>query len=224
MGINNFRIFFCAPPRKPTKTLENIDEMPLFIQVQTVFFSLSLHLVCRRRGKKLISRLKAFITQIAYVSTDIKERIDNIETLTMLTKNQLVEQPPSSTAAAKAAQTPAPKPNSILANNAREYGNNNSLTGADNHLKANNTTYKPIKNVKLYDVDVSSTSSITTYFAVIYGNKCEKMKNVENLFGVVGPILIKLESLVLSTSMGKLNNMHLYYDFWKNQLSQLLFR
>lgn len=156
----------------------------------------------------MISRLEAFITQIAYVSDNIKGRIDKAETLTMLTKNQLVEESPNQS------QMSNKMPNSILVN------------GKNSHLTANNVALKPIKNVSLntIDADECAIPSITKYFSAIYENKCKKMKSIENLFKAVGPILIKLESLVLNTSNGKLNHMHLYYDFWNNQLSQLLCR
>lgn len=89
---------------------------------------------------------------------------------------------------------------------------------------ATETEQRTMKSVTFVSDVEPYIPSIATYFCIIHDNQHRKMKNVQNLFSTVGPILIKLESLVLDTSTGELDNMRLYYNFWENQLFELLIR
>lgn len=103
--------------------------------------------------------------------------------------------------------------------------NGSSTDGQQHCLDATGTRPPEMRNVTFDDgADVQCTPSIAAYFCIIHDNQTRKMKNVEHLFRAIGPILIKLESLVLDTSTGELDNMHLYYDFWQHQLFELLIR
>lgn len=103
--------------------------------------------------------------------------------------------------------------------------NGSSADGQQHCLDATGTRPPEMRNVTFDDgADVQCTPSIAAYFCIIHDNQTRKMKNVEHLFRAIGPILIKLESLVLDTSTGELDNMHLYYDFWQHQLFELLIR
>lgn len=127
----------------------------------------------------------------------------------------------------------------------RDNGSSIANDDGDGHekhcLDANESTAQPMKSVKFAtltcaatdtdaDVDADTAAdkrhipSIAAYFSIIHDNQHRKMKNVENLFRTIGPILIKLESLVLDSSTGELDNMCLYYDFWEQQLFELLIR
>lgn len=103
--------------------------------------------------------------------------------------------------------------------------NGSSTDGQQHCLDATGTRPPEMRNVTFDDgADVQCTPSIAAYFCIIHDNQTRKMKNVVHLFRAIGPILIKLESLVLDTSTGELDNMHLYYDFWQHQLFELLIR
>lgn len=143
---------------------------------------------------------------------DIKARMNQIETLSMFTlceSDQLSNELHSIDISNR-------KLNSMLSNG----------SSTEDHRQRcldTNRSEQPIKSVT-FASDIHHIPSISTYFSNIHGIQHRKMKNVENLFNTVGPILIKLESLVLDTSTGELNNMHLYYNFWENQLFELLIR
>lgn len=123
----------------------------------------------------------------------------------------------------------------------RSNGGASTANDEDNRqqcLDTNETTIQPMKSVTFAkvtrttetdtDADVTENiqliPSIASYFSIIHDNQRRKIKNVENLFKTIGPILIKLESLVLDTSTGELDNMRLYYTYWENQLFELLIR
>lgn len=66
--------------------------------------------------------------------------------------------------------------------------------------------------------------SITAYFTIVHANQYKNMNYVGNLFKTVGPMLIKLEFLVLGTKSGELDNMCFYYSYWETQLYKLVSR
>lgn len=161
---------------------------------------------------QLISRLETFIRQIKYVSSDIKNRMNQIEILSMLT---LCEDDSISNEIHSAVNG---KLNAIHLDDATIDDDKQlqyCLDVTEHERQAKSVTFS---------CDAHHIPSIATYFSIIHDNQHRKMKNVENLFSTVGPILIKLESLVLDTNTGELDNMHLYYNFWENQLLELLIR
>lgn len=182
-----------------------------------------------------ISHLKTFIRQIKYVSSDIKARMNQIETLSMLTLcesdqlsnelhstkyfnvkfNAIHSNGSSSTAAAAA---------TVAAGKNIDVNDNDNNKGHSNCLDNATETVQRMKSVTFGSDVESSMPSIATYFSIIHDNQHKKMKSVQHLFSTIGPILIKLESLVLDTSTGELDNMRLYYNFWENQLFELLIR
>lgn len=163
---------------------------------------------------QLISHLKTFIRQIKYVSTDIKNQMNQIETLSMVT---LCESNHLSNELDSVEFGENEKLHSTITNGSSDDG--------QRHCPNVNEMEQPLKNVTFDDgADVQCTPSIASYFCIIHDNQQRKMKNVEHLFEAIGPILIKLECLVLDTSTGELDNMRLYYNFWENQLFELLIR
>lgn len=183
---------------------------------------------------QLITHLKTIIRQIKYVSSDIKVRMNQIETLSMFIMTENDDLPSDF----RSIEIPDGKSSSTRANGS-------SIANDEKHcLGANESTAQPMKSVKFASLTRAATDtdtdtavdaadaaadkrhipSIATYFSIIHDNQHRKMKSVENLFRTIGPILIKLESLVLDSSTGELDNMCLYYDFWEQQLFELLIR
>lgn len=171
---------------------------------------------------QLISSLETFIRQIKYVSSDIKTRMHQIEMLSMLTLCEN-DHLPNELCSGKFNSTPA----------------TGSSVNEHQHCLTSGVVVAATTAVAVSDVNKNeqSTKSVTfaleeqhrvpliaTYFSIIHDNQHRKMKDVENLFTAIGPILIKLESLVLDTSTGELDNMRLYYSYWENQLFELLIR
>lgn len=66
--------------------------------------------------------------------------------------------------------------------------------------------------------------SIALYFSNVRANQDKKLKIVANLLKMIGPMIMKLESLVLDAEKYDLNNVCLYYDSWETQIFNLLIR
>lgn len=60
------------------------------------------------------------------------------------------------------------------------------------------------------------------YFSKLYLVRNEKVSRMKKLLESIGPILIKLESLILGTFTGESAKMKQYYVYWEGQIFQLL--
>lgn len=155
---------------------------------------------------QLILHMKSLITQIKYVSADIKLRIEKMETYSMLTIKHMVKStaPPSQ----QVLSLKLKMPSKGLLNDGHSMDRPKSIT---NEMK----TVSFMENVIL---------PIEKYFSIIDTNKKAKIKIVESLFKSIGPILIKLESMILGTHTGDSANMKLYYNYQENELFEFLIR
>lgn len=175
---------------------------------------------------QLISSLETFIRQIKYVSSDIKTRMHQIEMLSMLTLCEN-DHLPNELCSGKFNSTPA----TGSPVNEHQHCLTSGVVGAAAAATAVavaitdvNENEQSTKSVTFALEEQHRVPLIASYFSIIHDNQHRKMKDVENLFTAIGPILIKLESLVLDTSTGELDNMRLYYSYWENELFELLIR
>lgn len=153
------------------------------------------------------------IRQIKYVSSDVGTRINKIKILSLLARSQF-----------NRSSTKAHSTQSVYKNL-----NSNALNELPTNIgkqrpKSPECGYQPNHCSFVTDIDTQFIPSITTYFSIIHANQYKSMNYVGNLFETVGPMIIKLEFFVLGTKSGELDNMCLYYSFWKNQLYKLLSR
>ncbi|XP_063229306.1 dynein axonemal heavy chain 10 [Bacillus rossius redtenbacheri] len=62
------------------------------------------------------------------------------------------------------------------------------------------------------------------FFAYMEKNRDEKMMQMVKIYGGVGPVLMKLEVLVLYTNTGTCPLMEMYYDYWEDKIFTTLVR
>lgn len=55
-------------------------------------------------------------------------------------------------------------------------------------------------------------------------NRSEQMEKIQEIYGGIGPVLTKLESIVLKTNTGKCAEMVPYYEHWENKIFVTLIR
>lgn len=80
---------------------------------------------------------------------------------------------------------------------------------------------KPVvKNVQFIVVD--TVRPCQEYFTKLDLVRNEKISRMKKLFETVGPILVKLESLILGTFTGESPKMKQYYVFWEKELFMLI--
>lgn len=149
----------------------------------------------------ILKSLTAMVAQISYISTDIKNRIIKIESYSLFTfeKNKIVE------------------------------------TTIKLDLIIKSSLQKPARSVK-HEEDEVKKKSITfpsddegllpckEYFQKLISVRDEKTGRIKKLYDSIGPILIKLESLILGTYSGESEKMILYYEHWEKEAFACLIR
>lgn len=153
------------------------------------------------------------IRQIKYVSSDIRARISKFKVLSLLARN-LSDQPSSK---------------SYFIQTSNEISNSIALDEPPTNNREQcpaSPKYEHLPNRRKFaaDIDFQPVPSITAYFTIVHVNQYKNMKYVGNLFKTVGPMLIKLEFLVLGTKTGGSDNMCFYYSYWETQLYKLVSR
>lgn len=103
-----------------------------------------------------------------------------------------------------------------LLNKDEQHSNfNETIHQNGDHVKDTKSAVRFIESTVMY---------IDDYFNAIEENKNDKMKKLKIQFESIGPILIKLETLILDTHTGDSDCMKYYYAYWEKQLFELLIR
>lgn len=84
----------------------------------------------------------------------------------------------------------------------------------------NDSNERPTKKVRIKD----HVKSCIEYFKSVERRRIEKATQIQMLYDSIGPLLIKLESLVLGTSTGLSDKMKIYYKFWEKQAFDCILR
>ena len=151
---------------------------------------------------KQLKQLKSKVAQIALVTLDIRTRLEQIETFSLLKLDRTMEQV-------------VEKSKIILKVSATlEVMGQNELPDVN----------RPPSKERGVTFSQSHTHPIREFFRAIANNKNDKIKKIQKLFESTGPLLIKLESLILGTYTGESPKMKLYYAAWEKQMFEILIR
>jgi dynein heavy chain len=70
----------------------------------------------------------------------------------------------------------------------------------------------------------SGTPDIKTYFEVVEANRARDIELLARKYRAMGPLLTKLEGLVVSTNTGRAERMANYYKYWEKQVYEAVVR
>lgn len=79
------------------------------------------------------------------------------------------------------------------------------------------------KTVRIVEKD-DSIKPCLEYFACLELERNVKTDKIQKLYDSIGPIMIKLESLILGTFTGESDKMKLYYSHWEKEMFTSLMR
>lgn len=158
------------------------------------------------------------VAQIGLVSSDIRAHIEKIEAFSLL---RLESNEPVTTTAATGKRESCvrfvmPRRSTIAIEEA-------ALVAATTPADATVNRHKSDAGVNVTFAE-DATLPIREYFHSVDQQRNEKVRKIKELFESIGPILIKLESLILGTFTGESSKMKLCYAYWEKELFKLLIR
>lgn len=151
----------------------------------------------------ILKSLTAMVAQISYISTDIKNRIIKIESYSLFTFENK-----------KVVETTI-KFDLIIKSSLQKSTASNSVKHEDDSVKKKSISFPS---------DDEGLLPCKEYFQKLISIRDEKTGRIKKLYDSIGPILIKLESLILGTYSGESDKMILYYEHWEKEAFACLIR
>lgn len=152
----------------------------------------------------LMRKLQSIVSQINYIRDDIRKRIDQIKTFNIF----VIEDSDSAT-------------ESIILFDEAESANTNGEKAE--HAETENKV--EIIRIKESTESIQSHKRecgtgiyhCQSYMERLEQARTEKCSHMKRIYDSLGPVLIKLESLVLGTFTGRSEKMRDYYVFWEEE-------
>ncbi|XP_058811885.1 dynein axonemal heavy chain 10 isoform X1 [Topomyia yanbarensis] len=195
------------------------------------------------RCQQFMKSLSSLVSQIGHISSDIKSRIDKLESFAMFEFDPVAgktkEKRPAATeivlkTPSRGVKEHTHPPHHHHHHHHHHHQHHSSHThqqdptedGADDQLEAaaaaaERTGGKPRKPKRVSIWEMSRDDGVKPcrdYFQALELERTAKTTRLVKLYDSIGPILIKLESLVLGTYTGECRELKFYYNYWEKQI------
>lgn len=158
--------------------------------------------------EKLLKSLSAIVVQIGIMGRDIREKVNNLESYS------LFECDKNSSARGVGDDKTMP----VILKSSKLGKSSETPDDLDN------TNSRPKKkSVRIIDRD-DSIRPCLEYFKNLELERNEKTNKIQKLHDSIGPIMIKLESLILGSFTGESDKMSFYYTHWEKEMFSALMR
>ena len=157
--------------------------------------------------EKLLKSLSAIVVQIGIMGRDIRTKVNKLESYSLfesekgstkgLSDDKLLPMILKSSKYGKSSETP------------------------DNLESTEARSRK--KSVRIIDRD-DSVKPCLDYFKNLELERNEKTNKIQKLYDSIGPIMVKLESLILGSFTGESEKMSFYYTHWEKEMFSALMR
>lgn len=148
----------------------------------------------------LLRKLQSIVSQINHIRDDIRNRIDQIKTFNIFSLEDIES------------KTEAIDPDNLIEPFEKIGGSQNPTKVQIIRIQESSETlmsHKPECGTGIYHCQV--------YMERLEQSRTEKCSLMKRIYDSLGPVLIKLESLVLGTFTGRSEKMREYYVFWEEQ-------
>lgn len=159
--------------------------------------------------EKLLRTLSAIVVQINNMGRDIRVKVNKLESFSLF---ETGKDSAKGLNDEKATTLPVILKSSKLGK---------SSETPDNLDNVEAKTRK--KSVRIIDRD-DSIKPCVEYFKSVELERNEKTNRIQKLYDSVGPIMIKLESLILGSFTGESDKMSFYYTHWEKEMFTALMR
>lgn len=172
---------------------------------------------------KLLKRLISMVGQIHNIGNDIRNRINRLKSSSLFVfdheENDVTVQSMAGIGGGGGVRKSILKPSSTPPQRVIELDSPIELP--INEMRITTSFVGACaKKVRLRD----HIKSCIEYFKLVKRRRIEKTAQIQKLYDSIGPLLIKLESLVLATSTGLADKMKYYYKFWEKEALQAIVR
>lgn len=175
--------------------------------------------------QKLLKNLAAIVTQIGIMGKDIRLKVNTLEGYSLFasdkdqtkTINAIFLPVILKTARTKFEKCLSETPDDMI-DKIDENVISKAMPGHHHHQFQQRK-----KSVRIIDRD-DSIRPCLEYFKNLELERNEKTNKIQKLYDSIGPIMIKLESLILGTFSGDSDKMSYYYTHWEQEMFSALMR
>ncbi|KAH8382819.1 hypothetical protein KR009_005420 [Drosophila setifemur] len=178
----------------------HIYDTELFIQMgvgRYTWTSFNIGKFCDQINSQL-RKLTSIVSQINFIRLDLRSRIDQIKNFNLFNLDDELQttlsHPPRDTLGAQRFTT--------------STGENLTIITMEQELASQQTSDKNCG---------SMVYPCQGYFELLEASRNRKTAQMKRLYDSLGPVLIKLESLVLGTFSGRSDRMKTYYEYWEEE-------
>lgn len=192
---------------------EHIYDTELFIQMgvaRYTWISFNIGKFCDQINSQL-RKLTSIVSQINFIRLDLRNRIDQIKGYNLFNLDDEIEKRMAESALPVAQSQSMNE--SLKTSGARTF---KSTTGEN--VTILQATDERDEQKKLEEFACGTgVYECQGYFELLEASRNRKAAQMKQLYDSLGPVLIKLESLVLGTFTGRSEKMRNYYEFWEEE-------
>jgi len=191
---------------------EHIYDTELFIQMgvaRYTWISFNIGKFCDQINSQL-RKLTSIVSQINFIRLDLRNRIDQIKSYNLFNLDDEIEKRDDTISGPS-------KPHSVVepskSSTIRTF---KSLTGERITIMQAPEERDEQKKQEEFACG-TGVYECQGYFELLEASRNRKAAHMRQLYDSLGPVLIKLESLVLGTFTGRSEKMRNYYEFWEEE-------
>ncbi|KAL7729890.1 hypothetical protein ACLKA6_014739 [Drosophila palustris] len=191
---------------------EHIYDTELFIQMgvaRYTWISFNIGKFCDQINSQL-RKLTSIVSQINFIRLDLRNRIDQIRGYNLFNLDDEVEKQMASTQSVTHSQSIN---ESIKSSGTRTF---KSTTGENITIMQATDEHDEQKKQAEFACG-TGVYECQGYFELLEASRNRKAAHMKQLYDSLGPVLIKLESLVLGTFTGRSEKMRNYYEYWEEE-------
>lgn len=191
---------------------EHIYDTELFIQMGVGRFNwISFNIIkfCDQINSQL-RKLTSIVSQINFIRRDLRNRIDEIQKYNLFNLDSEIARLKDTITSVVPEQSFTGSIKNSMAHTFKSMtGETITMLQADD----NHDEQKVIQDLTCG----TGVYACQGYFELLEASRNQKAAQMKKLYDSLGPVLIKLESLVLGTFTGRSEKMRNYYEFWEEE-------
>lgn len=188
----------------------HIYDTELFIQMgvgRYTWTSFNIGKFCDQINSQL-RKLTSIVSQINFIRLDLRSRIDLIKSFNLFNLDEELEAERTSSDASSIRRGESITDRKPLQRFKSTTGENVTVFTIEKEVPAQE---------KAEQTCGSGIYPCQGYFEILEASRNRKAAQMKKLYDSLGPVLIKLESLVLGTFTGRSDRMKTYYEYWEEE-------